>query len=281
LKYENVALLVPTDQKCELERRFKANSEHQYSVEIVSAEYNDIWVRDTLPTFAIANSGSLIAIDWKFNGWGRRVSSYAHYDKDREIGRKVAGLVGARVVNSGVTAEGGALAFDGNGLIVATKSVMFDKYRNQRFSKDALENALLNASCCSSICWLPGDRNESITTGHADGILSFAENNVVLFHWVDDETSPEYDVCDYNLRVFQAWADLQGRHYKIIRLSAPNHQSKDGHCASYVNFSHINGAVIVPKFVEGLSPADECAHDKIFEAFGGKRRVEMVDRLRG
>lgn len=277
LKYENVSLLVPNDQKCELEQRFKAKSDQTFCVELISAEYNDIWVRDTLPTFAIADSGSLVAIDWKFNGWGRRVRSYAQYSKDSGLSRKVATLINAQIVNSGVTAEGGAFAFDGRGLIVATKSVMFDKFRNHKFSKNTLESALLNASCCSSICWLPGDRNETITTGHADSILSFAENNIVLFHWTNDENSPEYDVCDYNLRVFQEWAKSQNRQYEIILLPAPDRKYDDSYCASYVNYAHVNGAVIVPKFVEALGPEDEYARDKIFEAFGGKRRVEMVD----
>ena len=189
----------------------------------------------------------------------------------------MAALAGARTVTSGVTAEGGAFAFDGHGLIVATKSVMFDQNRNQRRNKDALENALLNATCCTSICWLPGDRNESITTGHADSILSFAHKNVVLFHWVEDQTSPEYDVCDYNLRIFQEWATQQGRQYEIVRLAVPNHQYGDSCCTSYVNLAHVNGAVIVPKLGENFCEADKCARDKIYAAFDGKLNVEMVD----
>ena len=202
LKYEKVCLLAPGKDKLELENRFKSKPGQQFCIEIIPAEYNDIWVRDTLPTFAISNFGSLVAIDWKFNGWGQRIRPYAQFAKDLEVGRKVAALAGARIVNSGVTAEGGAFAFDGNGLIVATKSVMFDKSRNQWANKDALEKALLKASCCTSVCWLPGDRNEPITTGHTDCILSFAADNMVLFHWVNDETSFEYDICDYNLRMF-------------------------------------------------------------------------------
>ncbi len=254
------------DTKQELEYRLKSGGEKQFKIEILSADYNDIWVRDTLPTFAISESNHLIAIDWKFNGWGRRSREYG---KDTELSRKVAALAGARLVTSGVTAEGGAFVFDGDGLIVATKSVMFDKNRNRRSDKAALENMLLNASCCSSICWLPGDRNESITTGHADGILAFARKNIVLFHWVEDKTSAEYDVCDYNLRVFEEWAVEQRREYEIVRLAVPNHQYGDGCCSSYVNFAHVNGAVIVPKLGEGIDEADLRAREIIFVAFDG------------
>jgi agmatine deiminase len=89
---------------------------------------------------------------------------------------------------------------------------MFDKRRNPQAKKiDEVQKALLAATRCDSVCWLPGDSNEPITTGHADALLSFAIGNVVLFHWIDDETNPEYGVCDYNLRVFQEWAKCQRR----------------------------------------------------------------------
>ena len=273
-KYEPVSLLVPHDKCRELEHRFKLGDQRRFKIKIIAADYNDIWVRDTLPTFAVSNSNRLIAIDWKFNGWGRRTHQYG---KDTELSRKVAALTGALIVTSGVTAEGGAFVFDGDGLLVATKSVMFDKNRNRRGDKDALEKALMDASCCSSICWLPGDRNESITTGHADSILAFADKNIVLFHWVADKTSPEFDVCDYNLRIFEEWAAEQRRQYEVVRLEAPNHQYGDGCCSSYVNFAHVNGAVIVPKLGEGFDKADLRARDDISAAFGGQLHVEMLD----
>jgi agmatine deiminase len=273
VRYENVSVLAPHGMQKDLQQLVQ-RTDQPFSIDVISAVYNDIWVRDTLPTFAVTDSQSLVGINWRFNGWGRRIRGYARYGGDAELSRKVTELSGAQVANSGITAEGGAFAFDGNGLIVATKSVVLDKNRNAGFDKDALEAALLRASGCTSICWLPGDRNESITTGHADSILSFGADNTALFHWVEDDTTPEYDVCDYNLRVFQEWADEQGRHYEIVRVSAPDHQYGDSQCVSYVNFAHVNGAIIMPKF--GVK-ADNRARDKISAAFGGRLKVEMLD----
>jgi agmatine deiminase len=277
LKYENVCLLAPKSDERELEKRFNSLKADSFGVQVIAAEYNDIWVRDTLPTFAISNCGSLIAIDWNFNGWGKRVRAFAPYNKDSTLARKVARLAGAQIVDSGITAEGGAFAFDGNGLIVATKSVVFDKFRNKQRNKDYLEKKLLKASSCSSVCWLPGDRNEPITTGHADNILAFAENNTVLVHWINDESTVEYDVCDYNLRIFQEWANLNNRQYQIIKLRTVTHRYPDNYCASYVNFACVNGAIIVPQLAHGLNGSDKEIKNKIFEAFGGRRKIEWVD----
>ena len=273
-KREKVSLLAPSFCQEDLRYRFGANDEKPSAIEFVVAEYNDIWVRDTLPTFAISHSGGLVAIDWRFNGWGRRTREYG---KDTELSRTVAAIAGAKVVRTGVVAEGGAFAFDGKGLIVATKSVMFDRNRNRMAEPRDVEKALLDVSGCLSICWLPGDRNEFITTGHADSILCFAANNVVLFHWVDDQTSPEFDICDYNLRIFEEWAARNRRKYEIVKLPVPNHRYGELYCSSYVNLAFVNGAIIVPRLGDGFDRADIYAQEKIFAAFGGKLRVEMLD----
>src|SRR4051812_19461674 len=79
LNYEDVSLIARDGEALDIERRFKRPSDSRYQVEIAVAEYNDIWVRDTLPTFAITKGGSLGAVNWNFNGWGRRVSRFGPY----------------------------------------------------------------------------------------------------------------------------------------------------------------------------------------------------------
>jgi agmatine deiminase len=64
--YEPVRLLALPIFERSLSKRFAASE-----IEIVPANYNDIWVRDTLPTFAVSAEPALIAIDWHFNGWGK------------------------------------------------------------------------------------------------------------------------------------------------------------------------------------------------------------------
>jgi agmatine deiminase len=204
----------------ELERRFKPSSGMRYQVEIVIANYNDIWVRDTLPTFAVGDSSNLVAVNWNFNGWGRRVRPYAAYGDDALLCSKIAALTDATLVDSGITAEGGAFAFDEDSLTIATKSVMFDKFRNPSSTKMELEEAIMRATGRQRLCWLPGDRHEPITSGHADSFITFAGKRSVLVNWVCDEMCAEFDVCDYNLRVFKAWSNREDQKVDIIRLPA-------------------------------------------------------------
>ena len=273
--YENVALLVREPDALEVDRRFKSCSDRRYQVEIVVANYNDIWVRDTLPTFAISEQGYLVAINWNFNGWGRRARPYAAYGDDAQLCRKIAMLIGAKLVDSGIIAEGGAFSFDDGHLTVATRSVMFDRFRNPASTKAELEEAIVGATGRQSICWLPGDRSEPITSGHANSLIAFAGKQNALVNWVSDETMAEFDVCDYNLRVFQRWIDREGRATDVIRLPAARNRGGYYHCPSYINFSHVNGGVIVPEY--GDLEGDKRARMIISEAFENAVHVESID----
>ncbi|MGY3547349.1 agmatine deiminase family protein [Bradyrhizobium sp. USDA 4469] len=275
LNYENVALVVRETDARQLERRFEPSCARDHQLEIFVADYNDIWARDTLPTFARNTSGTLAAVNWNFNGWGRRVRPYASYGADAKLCKTVAALAGAELVDSGIVAEGGAFAFDEDQLIVATKSVLFDRFRNPGSTKAELEEAIRRATGRRSICWLPGDRNEPITSGHADSLIAFAGRRNVLMNWRADEMSPDFDVYDYNIRVFEAWSNREMRDFDVIRLPAARYPGGYNCCSSYINFVHVNGALIVPEF--GDPEGDDCARAIIAEAFEDRRDIESVD----
>ena len=130
-----------------------------------------------------------------------------------------------------------------------------------------IQNELLRASQCTSICWLPGDRLEQITRGHADAILAFANRDTVFFHWIEDEQSRERKVCERNLQAFERWMDQENRKYEIVKL--PSFSCSDGdYCTSYVNFAHVNGAVIVPAHGGRFSKFDDRANRIIAEVLG-------------
>jgi agmatine deiminase len=258
--YERVCLLVPPNDEKRLSARFGSSE-----IQVIAASYNDIWVRDTLPTFAVGSDKSLVAIDWHFNGWGKTPN--LEYRLDVKIGGAVARLAEATVIDTDVVAEGGAFAFDGRDTVVATQSVMLHSKRNGVRKLGYIQRELLRSSKCSSICWLPGDRLERITRGHADSILAFANRDTVFFHWIEDEQSGGQKVCERNLQAFERWLDQENCEYKIVKLpsfSCPD----DGYCTSYVNFAHVNGAVLVPAHGGRFSKFDDRASRIVAEVLG-------------
>ena len=258
--YESVRLLVPAMYEKSLARRFQSSE-----IEIIPANYNDIWVRDTLPTFAVGSDSSLIAVDWHFNGWGKTPG--LPYTQDAKLSRLVAHMAGASVVDADVIAEGGAFAFDGQDTIVATKSVMLHARRNGGRSLYHLQKALLQPCSCASICWLPGDISEAVTRGHADAIIAFANRSTVLFHWIENEQCWERKICEENLTAFKSWMDQHNRKYAIIKLpSLPS--PKRQYCTSYVNFAHVNGAIMLPVHGGRFAKLDDRATGIVSEVFG-------------
>lgn len=275
LKYEDVALVVPPELRKTLPTACSPTNSSPFELDIIELPYDDIWVRDTLPTFAV-KQGELapIAIDWCFNGWGRRISPYGTYCRDAALGKRVAQVLEAEYIRTSIRAEGGAFRFDGQGLAVVTRSVLLDRHRNPNVNVSQAEESVKRATKCQDICWLPGDWMEPITTGHADAILAFGDNNSALFHWVSDRSSPEFDVCDYNVRCFEDWCFNNNRSYKTIMLPDPDTRTFS---ATYVNFVHVNGAVIVPVFGGRSSESDAQAAELIRGSFDAAVDVELVN----
>lgn len=83
-------------------------------VELVTAEFDALWMRDTGPIF-VSGGG---AVDFNFNGWGGK--------QDRRGDARVAGFVtgqaGAERVRTDLALEGGALEVDGEGTAIITES---------------------------------------------------------------------------------------------------------------------------------------------------------------
>lgn len=52
------------------------------SVDLIESPLDDLWVRDTGPTFVLTEQGRMAAIDFNFNGWGE-----ARVRKRRQGGR--------------------------------------------------------------------------------------------------------------------------------------------------------------------------------------------------
>ncbi|WP_162161317.1 agmatine deiminase family protein [Afipia birgiae] len=271
--YEDVSIVAMECDLSKLEKRFKRRSSDRYSVEVVPAKYNDVWVRDTFPTFGV-ESNSLVAICWNFNGWGRRIRHFGSYGDDARLCSKISKLSNARQVDSLITAEGGAFAFDESSSVFTTRSVLLDRSRNPHDTKLELEEKIRQATGRSQVCWLPGDRSEPITSGHIDSVIAFAKN-AVLISWVEDESNPEFDVCDYNARTLMSWFREQSLSREIVKISRSSQSNDIDHCLSYTNFACVNGGLIIPRF--GNNAEDNYAKASIEEAFENQVRAESVD----
>jgi hypothetical protein len=113
---------------------------------------DDLWARDTLPTFLVpaasapAGTPALAAAHFMFNGWGNKQV----HAKDALLAKEVAALTGARLVPSGLVGEGGGIE---TYVISVADHSMLPPPPCTRVDEDTFPRE--RCCCCCSHCIVP------------------------------------------------------------------------------------------------------------------------------
>ena len=221
------------------------------SVRIVVLPIDDSWTRDSGPVFLAGARGARHAAAFRFTAWGNK---YQPYDQDAALARRIAAMVGAPVVESGLALEGGAIICDGEGTIVTTESCLLNPNRNPGLTKQQVEAELRRVLQLQKVIWLPGDPTESETDGHIDGLFAYSAPARGLLERVADPEDPRHRILAENRRALELATDARGRSIAIELLDEAPRSTSVGErfCRSYVNFYIVNGAVIAPAYGVGM-----------------------------
>jgi len=240
-------------------------------VAIVEAKLDDAWMRDIGPTFVRAPEGTLLGVDWIFNGWGAQ--SWAMWDHDAEIGRAVLASADVPVISSTLTNEGGGIHTNGDGTVLVTETVQLDPGRNPGWTREQVERELFDTLGATRFVWLPRgltrDYDEFGTRGHVDIVAAFCNPTTVLYHDQRNPEHPDFAVSE-EVRMI-----LEAEGFELIAVPAPETLRDDEGFVdySYINHYVCNGAVILCGFDD---PNDEVAKGILEKAYPG-RTVELVD----
>lgn len=153
-------------------------------VEYVDCPVDDLWVRDTGPTFVLTGSG-VAGVDFNFNGWGDR----QEHEADALVAATVCASAGVNRIRTDLVLEGGALEVDGEGTAIITESCVLNDNRNPGWTKSEVEAELGRTLGIERVIWLPGIRDMDITDGHTDFYARFARPGVVVAGRDDDPDS--------------------------------------------------------------------------------------------
>ena len=241
-KYEPVQMLVRTSEM-PIARRLVGSA-----ARLVEADLDDLWVRDTGPSFVIRRDGRLGAVDLNFNGWGNKQT----HENDADIAAFIAEQSEAQPIETQLVGEGGGIEVDGHGTAILAESCFLNDNRNPGLGKVDCEKILQESFGIRKVVWLPGLRGQDITDGHTDFYARFAHPGVVVAGLDMDPQSPDYRVTREHLKILRAETDASGRSFDVLSLEAPTKTrtefaSKD-FAAGYINFYVCNGAVIAPEF---------------------------------
>jgi len=269
--FEPVTMVVDPSAVAEARRRLSGD------VELIEAPLDDFWMRDMGPTFVVGDDGVLGAVDWIFNGWG--ANAWATWERDDKIAGFVAQSAGAVHLPSALVNEGGAIHVDGEGTVLLTETVQLDPRRNPHATKERVEWELHRTIGATTFIWLPRgltrDYESGGTRGHVDMVASFARPGVVLQHWQDDPSHPDYPVVRQLRAVLEEATDAAGRRFEFIDLPAPRTlRDEDGYVDwNYANHLVVNGGVIACGY--GEPEADSRAAGILGDAYG--REVVTID----
>jgi agmatine deiminase len=240
-------------------------------IAIVEAKLDDAWMRDIGPTFVRAPEGTLLGVDWIFNGWGAQ--SWAMWDHDAEIGRAVLASANVPVISSTLTNEGGGIHTNGDGTVLVTETVQLDPGRNPGWTREQVERELFDTLGATRFVWLPRgltrDYDEFGTSGHVDIVAAFCNPTTVLYHDQRNPEHPDFAVSE------EVRTILEAEGFELIAVPAPETLRDDEGFVdySYINHYVCNGAVILCGFDD---PNDKIAKGILEKAYPG-RTVELVD----
>ncbi|MEU6082619.1 agmatine deiminase family protein [Streptomyces sp. NPDC047108] len=247
-------------------------------VEVVPVPVDDLWMRDSGPTFVTGPDG-VSGIDFHFNGWGGK----QEHERDARVARRALGRHRVPRTSAGITAEGGALEVDGAGTLLVTESSLVNDNRNPGLSRAEIERHLKDLLGVSEVIWLKGVRGRDITDYHVDALARFAEPGVVLLSRPPAGTARVWVRAYEQARgVLESARDARGKTLEIVELDEPDPSELGRRGAEflgcYANYYVVNGAVIMPRF--GDAKADDRAASIVRELHPGRVVVPIeIDTL--
>lgn len=260
---------------CDNVERAKSFFDSTQNIFFVQAKSNDTWARDH-GGITVLEDGHAVIHDYIFNGWGNKFEA----GLDNKITKKLydSGIFeNCSIKTFKLVLEGGSLESDGNGTILTTSECLLSKNRNEHLSKQQIEQHLKDNFGAERILWLnygylAGDDTDS----HIDTLARFCDDKTIAYVGCENPEDEHYEALQQMKKELQQFTDFEGNPYKLIEVPLPDACfDTDGNRlpATYVNFTIINEAVLVP--VYGVSQDEKAL--KILKGCFPNRKVIGVN----
>jgi agmatine deiminase len=265
-RYEDVIMLVSKD------RRSEAAAAIGGGIKTWDVPTDDLWCRDSGPTFVNSANGQQAVSHIAFNGWGNKQT----YVNDGKIAARVAGILGLPLLPSGLKGEQGGLEHDGAGLVLAHASSWVNPNRNSG-TADVIAQQILAAVGGKKMIWAPGISGADITDYHIDALARFVGPGKLLIQLPAkiDKDDPWSISAFETYEILKSATAVDGSPLDIVVLQEPKdiRSQKRDFVASYVNFYVCNGAVICSNF--GDKKADGAAREMLQQLYPGREIVAL------
>jgi agmatine deiminase len=193
-----------------------------------------------------AADGGRAGVDFRFNGWGQK---FVPYDRDDAMNLALLAHLQIDRFEADFVLEGGSIAVDGEGTLIATEQCLLHPSRNPDLTRAELEILLGEYLGIDKVVWIRSGLVEDYDTdGHVDNVAVFVRPGVVLAQTVDDARDPNHEPLAENVERLRAATDARGRRLEVIELPMLPRTRVRGQAGvvPYTNLYIVNGAVVVP-----------------------------------
>lgn len=239
--FEQIAITISKYQTCLVcynDEQNIANIKNQANIIFKHVDSNDTWCRD-FGAITVENGDKKQLLDFTFNGWGKKFDA----KKDNLINQQVFEDIQA----IDFVLEGGSIDTNGEGVILTTSDCLLEQNRNPQFSKDQIDQKLYEYLGANEIIWLDhGFLEGDDTDSHIDMLARFVNEDTIAYVSCDDKDDIHYDALK------KMEDELKKTSFNLVALPWVEAKYYDGERlpASYANLLIINGAVLVPTYVD-------------------------------
>lgn len=238
-------------------------------VEVAELPLRGVWARDSAPLFARTRDGAIAAVEFLFNGWGGTLPAVPH---EEAPGERLAERLGVEHHAAPMVLEGGSIASDGEGTLLAVEATVLAENRNPGLTRSEAEAIFREYLGIERTIWLPHGLVEDRTGGHVDNVAAFVAPGRVLCQTVPDPDDPNHALLEANRSVLEGAVDARGRRLEVVELDLLPYRQWAGRqiALPYLNAYVGNGCVVVPL---ALVESDAEALARIGELYPGREVV--------
>ncbi len=241
---------------------------------LLSAPYNDTWVRDYGP-LGILEDGRPRLLDFIFNGWGGKYPAQLDNEVNRRLQQLGAwGDIPLESVN--FVLEGGSIDSDGAGTLLTTSRCLLHPRRNPGWRREQIQQQLQHTLGARRLLWLDhGMMVGDDTDGHIDMLARFCDPHTIAYSSCVERSDAHFQELQSMEQELAALHTVDGQAYRLVPLPLPAakfNEQGERLPASYANFLIINEAVLVPCYDD---PADETALAALAPCFPGREMVPI------
>ncbi len=247
------------------------------NIVFIQAEYNDIWLRDTV-FLTVEDSQGAKLLNFKFNGWGHKYPHAADNALNHTLLQHPV-FKHCRHSNIDFILEGGSIESDGQGSLLTTENCLLNPNRNPDYQQQDITQLLQKYLGVNHLLWLKQNHLAGDDTdAHIDTLARFCNPDTIAYSSCHDQNDIHFAGLQNMKLQLESFINKAGNQYNLLELPLPEaifDAQGQRLPANYANFLIINNAVLIPSYDDAM---DDVARQQLQNAFPDRQIISIPCR---